>query len=237
MPALSKRMKSFQDKRDATRTYEIEEATALVKECATAKFDETVELAFFLGVDPRHADQMVRGNVSLPHGTGRTVRVAVFCKQADQQEAARAAGAVEVGAEDLVEKVQGGWTDFDAAVASPDMMGLVGRLGKILGPRGLMPSPKAGTVTADVGQAVTDINKGKIDYRVDKNANIHVPVGKASFTQEQIVENVAAVIESIIKAKPSACKGTYLKTCAISSTMGPGFKLDAAALTSRFRGR
>ena len=232
----SKRMKALQAKVEPGRTYTLSEATAFVKEAATAKFDETIELAFFLGVDPRHAEQMVRGAVSLPHGTGKKIRIVVFCKQDAQQAAAREAGADEVGAEELVKRVQEGWTDFDAAVASPDMMGQIGRLGKILGPRGLMPSPKAGTVTPNVGQAVAEIKKGRIEFRVDKNANIHVPVGKASFSVEQIEENASAIIEAIVKAKPSACKGTYLKTCAISSTMGPGFKLDPAALTSQYRG-
>ena len=231
----SKRVKEIQTKVEHGRFYSLQEVAAKVKECATAKFDETIELAFFLGVDPRHAEQMVRGSVSLPHGTGKKIRVAVFCKQEAQQEAARAAGAEDVGGEDLVKKVQDGWTDFDAAVAAPDMMGLVGKLGKILGPRGLMPSPKAGTVTPNVGQAVAEIKKGRIEYRIDKNANIHVAVGKASFTAQQIEENAATVIESVVKARPAACKGTYLKTCAISSTMGPGFKLDPAALTAQFR--
>ena len=182
----SKRVKEIQSKVEHGRFYSLQEVAAKVKECATAKFDETIELAFFLGVDPRHAEQMVRGSVSLPHGTGKKIRVAVFCKQETQQEAARAAGAEDVGGEDLVKKVQDGWTDFDAAVAAPDMMGLVGKLGKILGPRGLMPSPKAGTVTPNVGQAVAEIKKGRIEYRIDKNANIHVAVGKASFTAQQI---------------------------------------------------
>ena len=233
MAKLTKRTKAFEGKVDPDATYGLDEATAGTKECATAKFDETVELAFLLGVDPRHADQMVRGSVSLPHGTGKTARVVVFCKQADQIAAAEAAGADAVGAEDLVTKVQGGWTDFDSAVASPDMMALVGRLGKVLGPRGLMPSPKAGTVTPNVGQAVEDIKKGKIEFRVDKNANIHVPVGKASFTAEQIQENAIEIIRAIVKAKPSACKGTYLKSCSMSSTMGPGFHLDVTALVAR----
>ena len=232
----SKRMKALRDKMEEGRLYTLSEACAKTKETATAKFDETVEIGFFLGVDPRHADQMVRGAVSLPHGTGKTVRVVVFCKQEEQQTAASEAGADEVGAEDLVKKIQDGWTDFDAAVASPDMMGLVGRLGKILGPRGLMPSPKAGSVTPNVGQAVEEIKKGKIEYRVDKNANIHVPVGKVSFSPEQIEQNAAIVIEAIVKARPAACKGTYLKTCAMSSTMGLGYKMDTAALMARFRG-
>jgi large subunit ribosomal protein L1 len=235
MGKLSKRQQKLQELVEEGRKYTIEEAAELIKKSATAKFDETVEVAFRLGVDPRHADQMVRGSVSLPHGTGRSVRVIAFCKQEDQQNAAREAGAEAVGAEDLVEKVQGGWTDFDAAVAAPDMMSLVGRLGKVLGPRGLMPSPKAGTVTPDVGQSVADIKRGKIDYRVDKLANIHAPIGKASFTGQQIAENASALIEAVVKARPTACKGTYMRGCAISSTMGPGFKLDTAALTSRFR--
>lgn len=231
----SKRMNALRDKVGDKRNFLLPEAVENVKSSATAKFDETIELAFFLGVDPRHADQMVRGTVSLPHGTGREVRVIVFCRQADQVTAAQEAGALEVGAEALVEKVQGGWTDFDAAVAAPDMMGLVGKLGKVLGPRGLMPSPKAGTVTPNVGEAVQDIKRGKIDYRVDKNANIHVPVGKASFTVEQIIENAEAVIDAVIKARPSACKGTYMKSCTMSSTMGPGYRLDTSQLASATR--
>ena len=178
---------------------------------------------------------MVRGTVSLPHGTGKQVRVVVFCKETDQINAAKEAGAIEAGAEELVQKVQGGWTDFDVAVASPDMMRDVGKLGKVLGPRGLMPSPKAGTVTPKVGDAVAEILKGKIDFRVDKNANIHVPIGKASFTAEQIQENASAVIDAVVKARPSACKGVYLKSCCMSSTMGPGFRLDAPSLVSQFR--
>jgi len=236
MPKASKRVQTFRSKVDRQKRFSLEEAVTGVKEAASAKFDETVELAFLLGVDPRHADQMVRGSVSLPHGTGKEVRVVVFCKQEAQIEAAKAAGAVEAGGDELVTKVQGGWTDFDAAVAAPDMMGQVGKLGRVLGPRGLMPSPKAGTVTPNVGDAVTEIRKGKIDYRVDKNANIHVPVGKVSFSEDQLRENATAVIEAIVKARPSACKGTYLRGCAMSSTMGPGFRLDPAVLTSQYRG-
>ncbi len=235
MPKLSKRVRELRVKVEDKQNVSLEEAAELVKECATAKFDETVELAFKLGVDPRHADQMVRGSVSLPHGTGKPVRVAVFCKQAEQQEAAKAAGADFVGDDDLVAKVQEGWTDFDAAVAAPDMMGQVGKLGKVLGPRGLMPTPKAGTVTPNVGEAVEEIKRGKIDFRVNKNAGIHVPVGKTSFDTQQILENAGAVIDTILKARPAACKGTYLKGCAMSSTMGPGFRLDPAALTAQFR--
>jgi large subunit ribosomal protein L1 len=236
MAKHSKRVSALIEKNAGKDTFTLSEAASGVKEAATAKFDETIEIAFFLGVDPRHADQMVRGTVSLPHGTGKAVRAIVFCQEAEQQEAAIAAGAAEAGAEELVAKVQGGWTDFDVAVTTPDMMRHVGKLGKILGPRGLMPSPKAGTVTPNVGEAVKAIMKGKIDYRVDKNANIHVPVGKASFSVDQIEENATSVIESIIKARPSACKGTYLKSCAISSTMGPGFRLDPASLASQIRG-
>lgn len=235
MRSFSKRRRAINDKLDRNRIYTVNESTELVKQFATAKFDETIELAFLLGVDPRHADQMVRGSVALPHGTGKDMRVIVFAKQDAQIEAAQAAGAEEVGSDDLLAKVQGGWTDFDACVAAPDMMALVGRLGKVLGPRGLMPSPKAGTVTADVGQAVTDIKKGKIEFRVDKNANIHVPVGKASFDTKKILENVEAVLQAIVRAKPSTCKGTYLKGCTISSTMGPGFRLDPSALQSQYK--
>lgn len=237
MPKPSKRAAAFADKVDDTKRYTLPEATSGVKECASAKFDESVDLAFFLGVDPRHAEQMVRGSVSLPHGTGKNVRVVVICKQDGQIQEAKDAGAEEVGADDLVKKVADGWTDFDAMVAAPDMMGQVGKLGRILGPRGLMPSPKAGTVTPKVGQAVSEIKKGKIDYRVDKNANIHVPVGKASFTLEQLTENAASVIESIIKGRPTAAKGTYLKACTISSTMGPGFRLDTNALLLNYSGK
>ncbi len=235
MSKTSKRMRELYKKVDTSRSYSLSEAVKLVKECATAKFDETIELAFLLGVDPKHAEQMVRGAVSLPHGTGKKIRVIAFCKQEDQIKAAKEAGAIEAGAEDLIEKVQGGWLDFDAAVASPDMMSQVGKLGKVLGPRGLMPSPKAGTVTPNIGAAVAEIMKGKIEFRVDKNANIHVPIGKASFTPEQIEENAAAVISAIVKARPASLKGTYLKSCCISSTMGPGIKLDPAALTAKYR--
>ena len=236
MPKLSKRTIQARTKVDTNRKYTLDEAVTGVKDAATAKFDETIELAFLLGVDPRHADQMVRGAVSLPHGTGKDVRVIAFAKQEAQQNAARDAGAMEVGADDLVERVSGGWTDFDAVVATPDMMGQVGKLGKVLGPRGLMPSPKAGSVTPNIGEAIAEIKRGKIEYRVSKNANIHVPVGKASFGPQQIRENAASVIESIVKARPAAVKGTYLKSCTMSSTMGPGFRLDTAALTSEYSG-
>ena len=230
MPKNTKRNRAIAEKVEQDKYYTLAEAAGLARDCATAKFDETIELAFALGVDPRHADQMVRGSVSLPHGTGKTMRVVVFAAQEDQVQAAKDAGAEAVGAEDLAEKIAGGWTNFDAAVAAPDMMRHVGKLGKVLGPRGLMPSPKAGTVTPKVGEAVEQIKKGKIEFRVDKNANIHVPVGKASFSPEQITENAASVINTIIKARPAACKGTYLKGCCMSSTMGPGLKMDPAAI-------
>ena len=230
MAKLSKRVKAYVGKVDKDKKYTLAEACGTLKECASTKFDESVDLAFFLGVDPRHADQMVRGSVALPHGTGKDVRVVVLCNSEAQIQEAKDAGAIEVGSDDVVKKITDGWTDFDSLVAAPDMMGAVGKLGRVLGPRGLMPSPKAGTVTPNVGEAVADIRKGKIDYRVDKNANIHVPVGKASFTTEQIIENATSVIDSIIKGRPSSCKGTYMKSCSISSTMGPGFKLDITSL-------
>lgn len=233
MAKLPKRIQAIQEKVDKNRIYTLAESCTLIKECATAKFDETVELAFLLGVDPRHADQMVRGAVTLPHGTGKTRRVIVFCKQEEQIKAALEAGADEAGAEELVQKVMDGWSDFDATVASPDMMGNVGKLGRVLGPRGLMPSPKAGTVTPNVAEAVDEIKKGKIEFRVDKFANINVPIGKASFSLDQIEENAKSVIRAIIKAKPSACKGTYLKSCVMSSTMGPGLRMEPSALTAQ----
>ena len=211
---------------DRSKQYDPEEAIALVKQTAKAKFDETVEISVRLGVDPRHADQQVRGAVVLPHGTGKTVRVLVICK-ADKAAEAEAAGADFVGAEEMVAKIQGGWFDFDVVVATPDMMGQVGRLGRVLGPKGLMPSPKAGTVTMNVQQAVNDIKAGKVEYRVDKTAIIHCPVGKASFDQQKLTENLRTLMEAIIKAKPAAAKGTYIRSAVISSTMGPGIKLNS----------
>ena len=208
------------------KLYDLSEAVELVKQTAKAKFDETIELSVRLGVDPRHADQQVRGAVVLPHGTGKKVRVLVFCK-ADKEADAKAAGADFIGGEDLIAKIQEGWLDFDVAVATPDMMGLVGRVARILGPRGLMPNPKSGTVTPDVTKAINDIKAGKVEYRVDRSSIINVPVGKASFEANQLDENISTLMDAIVKAKPASAKGTYLKSVAISSTMGPGIRLNA----------
>jgi large subunit ribosomal protein L1 len=212
---------------DRQHLYSPAEAVELVKELAPAKFDETVELAVRLGVDPRKADQIVRGTLSLPAGTGRTARVVVFA-QGDGAAEARAAGADEVGADDLVARVEGGFLDFDVAIATPDMMGQVGKLGRVLGPRGLMPNPKTGTVTTDVGKAVTEFKGGRVEYRTDKVGNVHVRVGKVSFTPEQLLQNVHAVIEELMRAKPPAAKGRYLRGVTLSSTMGPGIRIDPA---------
>ena len=213
---------------DRATTYEVPEAMALVKKVAVAKFDETIEAHIRTGCDGRHADQQIRGAVVLPHGTGKTVRVLVFAKNAKAEEA-KAAGAEFVGAEELVPKIQNeGWLDFDVVVATPDMMGVVGRLGRVLGPKGLMPNPKAGTVTMDVTKAVQDIKAGKIEYRLDKTNIIHVPIGKASFTEEQLRDNFQTLMDAIIKARPSTLKGQYLKSVTIAPTMGPGVKLNTA---------
>ncbi len=215
---------------DKTKSYGIEEAVGLAKKTARTKFDETVDLAVNLGVDPKQADQMVRGTVVLPHGTGKVVKILVFAKGEKEKEA-RDAGADYVGSEDLAEKIQKeGWTDFDTVVATPDIMGLVGRLGKVLGPRGLMPNPKTGTVTFDVARAIKEIRAGKVEYRVEKAGIVHVPVGKVSFDESKLVENAKAVLESVLKAKPSSSKGKYLKNVTISTTMGPGIKMDTAAV-------
>ena len=212
---------------DKTQQYEAADAIALVKKSATAKFDETVELHIRTGCDSRHADQQIRGAVVLPNGTGKTVKVLVFAKGTKLDEA-QAAGADYVGGEELIPKIQNeGWLDFDVVVATPDMMGVVGRLGKVLGPKGLMPNPKAGTVTMDVTKAINDIKAGKIEYRLDKANIIHVPVGKASFTEEQLEQNFNALMEAIVKAKPSSVKGQYLKSITLATTMGPGVKLVA----------
>jgi large subunit ribosomal protein L1 len=222
---MGKKLENVESKLNLAVEYPLEEAIGLAKESVFAKFDETVDLAINLGVDPRKSDQMVRGTVVLPHGTGKTARVLVFAKGEKEREA-REAGADFVGAEDLVEKIQQGWLDFDKAVATPDVMGLVGKLGKILGPRGLMPNPKLGTVTFDIARAVKEIKGGKVEYRVEKAGIVHVPIGKASFDKEKLVENALAVLKSVIRAKPATSKGRYLKKITVSSTMGPGIKVD-----------
>jgi large subunit ribosomal protein L1 len=231
MAFQSKKKKAFTAAIDSLKLHGVDEAIALAKANATCKFDETIEVAIALGVDPRHADQMVRGVVSLPKGTGKTVRVAVFAKDAKAEEA-RAAGADVVGAEDLIEAIQGGKIDFDRAIASPDMMGLVGRVAKILGPKGMMPNPKLGTVTPNVAQAVKDAKGGQVEYRVEKAGIIHSGIGKASFPAEDLRANFDALVDALVKAKPSGAKGKYLKKAAISSTMGPGIKIDVAQLAS-----
>lgn len=234
MARFGKKYKEALEKYDPLKLYTVDEGFDKIKELAFADFDETVEVAVNLGVDPKHSDQMVRGAVVLPYGTGKTVRVLVFAKGEKEKEA-REAGADYVGAEDLVEKIQGGWFEFDKAVATPDIMGLVGKLGKILGPRGLMPNPKVGTVTFDVGKAVKDLKAGKIEFKVDKAGIIHAPIGKKSFSKEALIENFKTLIETIIKLKPSTSKGIYLKKCAISTTMGPGIKLDPVPLRTMFK--
>ncbi|MDA8078980.1 MAG: 50S ribosomal protein L1 [Nitrospiraceae bacterium] len=226
---MGKKIDAAREKMDRAREYPIEDAIKLVKEMAHVKFDETVDLAFNLGVDPRKSDQMVRGTVVLPHGTGKSVRVLVFAKGEKEKEA-RDAGADFVGAEDMVEKITKGWLDFDKVVATPDIMGVVGRLGKVLGPRGLMPNPKLGTVTFDVGKAVKEIKAGKVDYKAEKAGVVHVPIGKVSFEQQKLVDNARAIIDSVVRAKPSTSKGKYLKKVSISSTMGPGLKIDVASV-------
>jgi large subunit ribosomal protein L1 len=219
-----KNYRALQEKIDKSTSYAIKEALTILKS-APSKFDQTVEIHMNLGVDPRHSDQVVRGNVVLPHGTGKSVRVLVFAKGANA-EAAQAAGAEFVGAEDLGEKVQGGWLDFDAVVATPDMMPLLGKLARILGPRGLMPSPKNGTVTTAVAQTVQELKAGKVSYRVDKGANVHAPVGKLSFDDSKLNENILAFIDSVRKAKPQSSKGTYIKSLTVAATMTPGIPLD-----------
>ncbi|HIU47501.1 MAG TPA: 50S ribosomal protein L1 [Candidatus Fimadaptatus faecigallinarum] len=212
---------------DSTKLYEPDEAVTLVKQTGKAKFDETIEISVRLGVDPRHADQQVRGAVVLPNGTGKKVRVLVFAK-GDKASEAEAAGADFVGAEEYITKIQKeNWFDFDVVVATPDMMGLVGRLGRVLGPKGLMPNPKSGTVTMDVTRAVNEIKAGKVEYRVDKTSIVHCPIGKASFTEQQLGENLRVLMDAIVKAKPASAKGTYIRSCVISSTMGPGIKVNS----------
>ena len=221
----SKGYRKAAEKVDVSQLHTPLSAVRLAKETSPAKFDATVEVAMRLGIDPRKADQMVRGTVNLPHGTGKTARVLVFANAAKADEA-RAAGADFVGGDDMIEKVAAGWTDFDAAVATPDLMGKVGRLGKVLGPRGLMPNPKTGTVTMDVAKAVTDIKGGKIEFRTDKHANLNFPIGKVSFTEAQLVENYGAAVDEITRLKPSAAKGRYIKKTTIATTMGPGIPVD-----------
>ena len=231
MAKPGKRMRKISEGVDRGRLYPLDEAVKLVKERAVAKFDETVEVAMNLGVDPRHADQMVRGVVNLPNGSGRTVRVAVFAR-GDKAEQAKAAGADIVGAEDLVESVQRGEINFDRCIATPDMMGLVGRLGKVLGPRGLMPNPRVGTVTADVAQAVKDAKGGAVEFRVEKAGIVHAGVGKASFSEDALLENIRAFTEAVTRAKPSGAKGTYVRRVAVASTQGPGVRVDPSSLAA-----
>ncbi len=215
------------------RTYSVEEALGLIKKLKYTKFDETVDLAIRLGVDPKHSDQMVRGSVVLPHGTGKKVRIAVFAKGEKEKEA-KEAGADLIGAEDLVEKISKGWMEFDRVVATPDLMGMVGKLGKILGPRGLMPNPKSGTVTFDVAKAIREIRQGRVDYKVEKAGIVHLPVGKVSFDAQKLTDNVNVIMESILKAKPASAKGAYLKSVTLSSTMGPGVPVDVSGVAKVF---
>ena len=234
MPVMTKREKAARALFEEAKTYPVEDALAIVKKFPPAKFDESVDMSLRLGVDPKHADQMVRGAIVLPHGIGKSVRVAVFAKGEKEREA-RDAGADVVGAEDLVERIQGGWMEFDSTIATPDLMGQVGRLGKVLGPRGLMPNPKLGTVTFDVGRAVREAKAGKVEFRVDKAGNVHVPVGKKSFAQDQLVQNAMALLEAIVRAKPSASKGQYLRSITLSSTMGPGVRVDVQRVANQFK--
>jgi large subunit ribosomal protein L1 len=229
MPKIAKRVAKSREGIDPIKLYGLEEAVKMIKDRASAKFDETIELAMNLGVDPRHADQMVRGVCNLPNGTGKTVRVAVFARGAKADEA-KAAGADIVGAEDLLATIQGGTIDFDRCIATPDLMPLVGRLGKVLGPRGLMPNPKVGTVTMDVTKAVTDAKGGAVEFRAEKAGIVHAGVGKASFTTEALIENIRAFAEAVHKAKPTGAKGTYVQRVAVSSTMGPGVKIDPSSV-------
>ena len=229
MPKHGKKYEEASKLIDKAAQYEVSEAIELVKKTATAKFDETVEVAFKLGVDPRQSDQMIRGAVVLPNGTGKTQTVLVFAKGEKAKEA-EAAGADFVGADDIVAKIQGGWFDFDVAIATPDMMGVVGKIGRLLGPKGLMPNPKTGTVTMDVTKAINDVKAGKIEYRVDKTGIIHAPIGKASFEQEKLEENFKTLVDVLIKAKPASSKGQYIRSVTVSSTMGPGVKINPLKL-------
>jgi len=231
MARHGKQYQAVRAKVDRFKRHSLEEALALLGEASYAKFDESVDLAVNLGVNPAHADQMVRGTVVLPHGTGKTVKVLVFAK-GDKAKEAEEAGADFVGAEELVAKIQGGWVDFDSAVATPDLMALVGRLGRVLGPRGLMPNPKTGTVTFDVTQTVRELKAGRVEYRVEKQGIVHVPVGRKSFGADQLAENIGAVMESLVRAKPASAKGAYVQAIAVSTTMGPGIKIDTAEFKS-----
>src|SRR5262245_21408111 len=234
MAVMTKREKAARALYDEEKPYPVEEALEIVKKLPAAKFDESVDMSLRLGVDPKHADQMVRGAIVLPHGIGKAVRVAVFAKGEKEREA-REVGADVVGAEDLVERVQGGFMEFDSAIATPDLMGQVGKLGKVLGPRGLMPNPKMGTVTFDVSRAVREIKAGKVEFRVDKAGNVHVPVGKKSFSHDALVANAMALLEAIVRAKPAAAKGQYLRSITVSSTMGPGVKVDTQRVANQFK--
>nr|WP_281250263.1 50S ribosomal protein L1 [Virgibacillus proomii] len=228
---MAKKGKKYQEAAklvDRTKAYDVAEAIALVKETAKANFDETVEAAFRLGVDPKKADQQIRGAMVLPHGTGKTQRVLVFAKGEKAKEA-EAAGADYIGDADYINKINQGWFDFDVVVATPDMMAEVGKLGRVLGPKGLMPNPKTGTVTFEVEKAVQDIKAGKVEYRVDKSSNVHVPIGKVSFDEQKLIENFVAITETLIKAKPQAAKGKYMKNASVSSTMGPGIRVDVSS--------
>ncbi len=227
---MGKKIEAARKKIDMGKEYPLEEAVRLVKELSYTKFDESVDMALNLGVDPKKSDQAVRGTVVLPHGTGKKVKVLVFARGEKEKEALEA-GADYVGAEDMVEKIQKGWLDFDRAIATPDIMGLVGRLGKILGPRGLMPNPKLGTVTFDVAKAVKEIKAGKVEYKTEKGAVVHVPIGKVSFDSDKLLDNARAIINAVIKAKPGTSKGKYIKKIALSSTMGPGIRIDIGRLT------
>jgi len=231
---VAKLYKKAESQIDRAKTYSVEDAVDLARKIAYAKFDESVDLAVRLGVNPKYADQMVRGAVVLPHGTGKQVRVLAFAKGEKEREA-REAGADFVGAEDMVEKIQGGWLEFDTAVATPDLMGQVGRLGKILGPRGLMPNPKVGTVTFDIGRAVREVKAGKVEFKVDKAGNVHVPVGKKSFSATQLAENAHAVLEALVKAKPAAAKGQYVRSITVTTTMSPGVPVDVQQVTNLYK--
>lgn len=229
MPKHGKKFRKVTEAIDSLKTYDVAEAMDLVLKSSFAKFDETVDVAVNLGVNPKYSDQMVRGAVSLPHGLGKTVRVVAFCK-GENEEKARSAGAIEAGGDDLVERIKGGWLEFDKAVATPDMMGHVGKVGKILGPRGLMPNAKTGTVTVELEKAIQELLAGKVEFRVDKAGVVHAPIGKVSFGVEKLLGNLRSIVDALIRLKPSTAKGTYMKAMSLSSTMGPGVRVDTASL-------